>query len=103
MKKTVAFGEILLRLSPPANERFMQSPMLGATFGGGEANVAMSLAELGLESHFVTRLPGHAIGDAALRTLKAEGVHTHVLQTRLHQRRLLLQTTAEEHLLLQLL
>lgn len=76
MKKTVAFGEILLRLSPPANERFMQSPMLGATFGGGEANVAMSLAELGLESHFVTRLPGHAIGDAALRTLKAEGVHT---------------------------
>jgi len=76
MKKTVAFGEILLRLSPPANERFMQSPTLGATFGGGEANVAMSLAGLGLESHFVTRLPAHAIGDAALRSLRAEGVHT---------------------------
>src|SRR5690349_6017795 len=81
MKKTVAFGEILLRLTPPANERFMQSPMFGATFGGGEANVALSLAGLGLESHFVTRLPAHAIGDAALRTLRAEGVHTnHVVR-----------------------
>jgi 2-dehydro-3-deoxygluconokinase len=81
MKKTVAFGEILLRLSPPANERFMQSPLLGATFGGGEANVALSLAGLGLQSSFVTRLPAHAIGDAALRTLRAEGVETeHVVR-----------------------
>lgn len=81
MKKTVAFGEILLRLSPPANERFMQSPVLGATFGGGEANVALSLAGLGLQSSFVTRLPAHAIGDAALRTLRAEGVETdHVVR-----------------------
>src|SRR6185369_8380886 len=76
MKKTVAFGEVLLRLSPPGNERFMQSPTLGATFGGGEANVALSLAGLGLDSAFVTRLPSHAIGDAALRTLRAEGVRT---------------------------
>lgn len=76
MKKTVAFGEVLLRLSPPGNERFMQSPVLGATFGGGEANVALSLAGLGLDSAFVTRLPGHAIGDAALRTLRSEGVST---------------------------
>ena len=81
MKKTVAFGEILLRLSPPANERFMQSPVLGATFGGGEANVALSLSGLGLHSSFVTRLPAHAIGDAALRTLRAEGVETeHVVR-----------------------
>jgi 2-dehydro-3-deoxygluconokinase len=81
MKKTVAFGEILLRLSPPANERFMQSPVLGATFGGGEANVALSLSGLGLHSSFVTRLPAHAIGDAALRTLRAEGVQTeHVVR-----------------------
>jgi 2-dehydro-3-deoxygluconokinase len=76
MKKTVAFGEVLLRLSPPGHERFMQSPLLGATFGGGEANVALSLAGLGLESVFVTRLPGHAIGDAAIRTLASEGVQT---------------------------
>lgn len=76
MKKTVAFGEVLLRLSPPGNERFMQSPVLGATFGGGEANVALSLAGLGLESSFVTRLPAHAIGDAAIRTLRSEGVQT---------------------------
>src|SRR5690349_10903066 len=76
MKRTVAFGEVLLRLSPPGNERFMQSPTLGATFGGGEANVALSLAGLGLESLFVTRLPAHAVGDAALRTLRAEGVQT---------------------------
>lgn len=81
MKKTVAFGEILLRLSPPANERFMQSPLLGATFGGGEANVALSLSGLGLQSSFVSRLPAHAIGDAALRTLRAEGVLTdHVVR-----------------------
>lgn len=81
MKKTVAFGEILLRLSPPANERFMQSPVLGATFGGGEANVAVGLAGLGLHSSFVTRLPAHAIGDAAVRSLKAEGVDTaHVVR-----------------------
>ena len=76
MKKTVAFGELLLRLSPPPNERFMQSPQLGATFGGGEANVALSLARLGLESHFVTRLPSHSIGEAALRALRSEGVDT---------------------------
>jgi 2-dehydro-3-deoxygluconokinase len=81
MKKTVAFGEILLRLSPPANERFMQSPLLGATFGGGEANVALSLSNLGLQSSFVSRLPAHAIGDAAVRTLRAEGVITeHVVR-----------------------
>ena len=76
MKKTVAFGEVLLRLSPPGSERFMQSPVLGATFGGGEANVALSLAGLGLESSFVTRVPAHAVGDAALRALAAEGVRT---------------------------
>jgi 2-dehydro-3-deoxygluconokinase len=76
MKKTVTFGEIMLRLSPPGFERFFQSPVLSATFGGGEANVAVSLAQFGLESHFVTRLPGHAIGDGAIRSLRAEGVRT---------------------------
>ena len=81
MKRTVAFGEVLLRLSPPGHERFMQSPQLGATFGGGEANVALSLAGLGLESVFVSRVPAHAIGDAALRALRSEGVQTqHVVR-----------------------
>lgn len=81
MPKTVCFGEIMLRLSPPGFERFLQSPVLDATFGGGEANVAVSLAHFGFESHYVTRLPAHAIGDAALRSLRAEGVRVdHVVR-----------------------
>ena len=72
--RVVTFGEIMLRLSPPGFERLFQSPVLSATFGGGEANVAVSLAQFGLESHYVTRLPTHAIGDAAVRALRAEGV-----------------------------
>src|SRR5262245_5106364 len=72
----VTFGEIMLRLSPPAFERFLQSPRFSATFGGGEANVAVSLAHFGLQSRYITRLPCHAIGDAAVRTLRAEGVDT---------------------------
>ena len=76
MAKVVTFGEIMLRLSPPGFERFLQSPVLGATFGGGEANVAVSVAQFGLESRYVTRLPAHAIGDAAVRALRAEGVRT---------------------------
>ena len=75
-QRVVTFGEIMLRLSPPGFERLLQSPVLSATFGGGEANVAASLAHFGLESHYVTRLPAHAIGDAAIRALRAEGVHT---------------------------
>ena len=74
--RVVSFGEIMLRLSPPGFERLFQSPVLSATFGGGEANVAVSLAQFGLESHFVTRLPANAIGDSAVRSLRAEGVHT---------------------------
>jgi 2-dehydro-3-deoxygluconokinase len=74
--RVVSFGEIMLRLSPPGFERLFQSPVLSATFGGGEANVAVSLAQFGLESHYVTRLPGNPIGEAALRALRAEGVRT---------------------------
>ncbi len=80
MPKVVTFGEIMLRLSPPGFERFFQSPVLGATFGGGEANVAVSLAHFGLESFFVTRLPAHGIGDAAVRAVRAEGVRTDFIQ-----------------------
>jgi 2-dehydro-3-deoxygluconokinase len=78
--KTVTFGELVLRLSPPGYERFMQSPILNATFGGAEANVAVSLAHFGLDSHFVTRLPQNVIGDAAVRALRAEGVNVDSVQ-----------------------
>jgi 2-dehydro-3-deoxygluconokinase len=74
--KIVTFGEIMLRLSPPGFERFFQSPVLSATFGGGEANVAISLAHFGLHSCFVTRLPTHAIGAAAIGVLRGQGVDT---------------------------
>lgn len=75
MLKTVCFGEIMLRLSPPGFERLFQSPQLQATFGGGEANVAVSLAQFGCDSHYVTRVPATPIGDAAVRALRAEGVN----------------------------
>jgi len=75
----ITFGELMLRLGPPGFERLLQSPMLCATFGGGEANVAVSLAQFGLDSHYVTRLPSNAIGDAAVRALRAEGVVTDVI------------------------
>ena len=79
--KTVCFGEIMLRLSPPGFERFLQTPQLVATFGGGEANVAVCLAQFGCDSHYVTRLPSHAIGEAAVKALRAEGVRTdHILR-----------------------
>ncbi len=73
-KKTVTFGELLVRLSAPGHERLLQSTTLHTSFGGGETNVAASLATFGLDSHFVTRLPTNAIGDAAIRALRAEGV-----------------------------
>jgi 2-dehydro-3-deoxygluconokinase len=74
--KVVTFGEIMLRLSPPGFERLLQSPVLSATFGGAEANVAVSLAQWGFDSVYVTRVPSNAIGDAAVRALRAEGVRT---------------------------
>src|SRR6185503_11462834 len=73
--RVVSFGEIMLRLSPPGFERLFQSPVLNATFGGGEANVAVSLAQFGCDSAYVTCLPANPVGDAALRTLRAEGVN----------------------------
>lgn len=75
-ERIVTFGEIMLRLSPPGFERLLQSPLLVATFGGGEANVAVSVANFGLDSTYVTAVPKHAIGDAVVRALRAEGVHT---------------------------
>jgi 2-dehydro-3-deoxygluconokinase len=66
----------MLRLGSPGFERLFQSAMLTATFGGGEANVAVSLAQFGLRSDYVTRVPAHAVGDAVVRALRAEGVGT---------------------------
>ncbi len=76
MAAYVSFGEIMLRLKSPDHERFFQSPNLQATFGGGEANVAVALAGFGLDSSFVTALPANDIGDAAIRELRGFGVDT---------------------------
>src|SRR5699024_8892996 len=73
MAKVVTFGEIMLRLAPNGYERFFQSDQLQATFGGGEANVAVSLANFGLESVYVTKLPAHAIGQGAVNSLRYFG------------------------------
>jgi len=75
-KPVAAFGEIMLRLAAPGFERFFQSPVLGATFGGGEANVVSSLSILGMEGRFLSVLPNNDIGKNALRTLRGLGVDT---------------------------
>ncbi|MBR2718494.1 MAG: sugar kinase, partial [Clostridia bacterium] len=76
MAKVVTFGEIMLRLKSPAYERFFQSPALEATFGGGEANVSVSLANYGMDTSFVTVLPKNDVADACIRELRGFGVDT---------------------------
>ena len=75
-KKVVTFGEIMLRLQPDNYLRFVQVDHLEATFGGGEANVSVSLANYGLDSVYVTKLPTHEIGQAAVNSLRKYGVDT---------------------------
>ena len=76
-KTTVTFGEIMLRLAPPGFERFLQSPQFAASFGGGEANVAVALAMFGLPSTYVTALPEkNPIADAVVGDLRRFGVNT---------------------------
>ncbi len=72
--RMVAFGEIMLRLKSPGAERLLQTPFFEATFAGGEANVAVSLANFGMDSAFVTVLPRNDIGDACVRELRSFGV-----------------------------
>ncbi len=72
--RVVTFGEMLLRLSPPAEERLLESPELHTFFGGAEANVAVALSHLGLRADYVTRLPENPLGDAAVEVLRREGV-----------------------------
>ncbi len=79
MSRVVTFGEIMLRLSPNGYYRFFQDDQLQATFGGGEANVSVSLANYGIDSAFVTKLPAHAIGQGAVNSLRSFGVDTSLI------------------------
>ena len=74
--KYLTFGEIMLRLRAPGHERFFQSNMMEATFGGGEANVAVSLANFGEDAAYLTVLPKNALGDECIRELRRFGVDT---------------------------
>lgn len=74
--KVVTFGEILLRLSPEGHKRFLQAEGFDAVYGGGEANTAVSLAQFGYDAKFITKLPDHEIGQAAINTLRQYGVDT---------------------------
>ena len=76
MSRVVTFGELMLRLAPDGYYRFFQNDRMQATFGGGEANVAVSLAQFGMDSVYVTKLPQHAIGQAAVNSLRYFGVDT---------------------------
>ncbi len=97
MKRIVTFGELMLRLKSPERERLFQSPRLEATFGGGEANVAVSLALLGMEAAYVTALSSDAVGDAALRSLRSFGVDvSHVRRTKERTGIYFLETGADQ-------
>jgi 2-dehydro-3-deoxygluconokinase len=76
VKRVVTFGEVMLRLKSPGFERLFQSPVLEATFGGAEANVAVSLCNYGLQARFATAIPANNIGDACLGELRRWGVDT---------------------------
>ena len=79
MSKVITFGELMLRLAPLGYYRFVQADTLGATCGGGEANVAVSLANYGMDAAFVTKLPKHEIGQAAVNSLRKYGVDTSLI------------------------
>ena len=74
--KTVCFGELMLRLAPEGYTRFVQAESFGATYGGGEANVAVSLANFGTDARYITKLPANEIGQAAVNSLRRYGVDT---------------------------
>ena len=76
MSKVVTFGEIMLRLAPEGYDRFVQADRFGVTYGGGEANVAVSLANYGLDVKYVTKLPKNELGQAAVNALRRYGVDT---------------------------
>jgi 2-dehydro-3-deoxygluconokinase len=80
MSDFLSFGEIMLRLRTPGYERFFQSPQFEATFGGGEANVAVSLSNYGFDAAFISALPDNDIGQAAVNSLRGLGVNTEFIQ-----------------------
>ncbi len=80
MKKIITFGEIMLRLKSPGHNRLLQVPSLEASFGGGEANVAVSLANFGLPVSFVTILPDNPLGDACMAELRKHGVDVSMIK-----------------------
>src|SRR5512138_3755517 len=75
-KRVVTFGEVMLRLKSPDFERLFQSPVLEASFGGAEANVAVSLAQFGIPVSFASAIPANPLGDACLGELQRFGVDT---------------------------
>lgn len=74
-KKVITFGEIMLRLAPEGYYRFVQADTFGATYGGGEANGAVFLQTMDLDAKFVTKLPAHEIGQAAVNLLESMSRH----------------------------
>jgi len=76
MKRIITFGEIMMRLNPEGALRFVQSEKFEATYGGGEANVAVSLANYGMDAAFVSKVPAHEIGQCAVNSLRRYGVDT---------------------------
>jgi len=80
MTRVVTLGEVMLRLKAPGFERLFQSPLLEATFGGAEANVAASLAQYGVDARFVSAVPANNVGDACVATLRAFGVDTSMIK-----------------------
>lgn len=81
MKKVITFGEIMLRLTPPGYQRFSQAASFDVVYGGGESNVAVSLANYGVPVEFVTRLPQNDLGDCALMEMRKRGVGTsHIIR-----------------------
>lgn len=78
-KKVVTFGEIMLRLTPPNQKRIVQTDTFNVIYGGGEANVSVSLANYGLDSYYVTKLPENPVGQSALNELRRYGVNTDLI------------------------
>ena len=79
MARVITFGELMLRLAPQNYDRFLQTEKFNATFGGGEANVAVSLANYGIDAAFVTKFPKHEIGQMAINSLRKYGVDTSLI------------------------
>ena len=79
MSKVITFGEIMMRLNPPGYQRFVQTSVFEATYAGGEANVAVSLANYGNEVAFVSKVPEHEIGQNAVNALRRYGVDTSMM------------------------